>query len=104
MKPSRLAEKLESRLWLLNASGSGRVTATVAKMSLVTILVKCKALWECLGLKNSTLAPVNVSLIDTSKTAFESKEAYAMVALGNDNYTNVIAEISTLETQNNYSE
>ena len=42
LKPSRLAEKLESRLWLLNASGSGRVTATVAKMSLVTILVNVK--------------------------------------------------------------
>ena len=49
------------------------------------------------GTKNSTLAPVNVSFKDTSKTAFESKKAHAMVALGNDNYTNVIAEISALE-------
>ena len=42
MKPSRLAEKLESRLGLLNAIDGGRVTATIAKMSLVTILVSIK--------------------------------------------------------------
>ena len=71
MKPSRLAEKLESRLGLLNASDGGRVTATIAKMSLVTILVSIKHFgnaWDC----KQYLGTCQCILKDTSKTAFES--------------------------------
>ena len=50
MKPSGLARKLESRLGLLSASNSGRVTATIAINVPSDDTGQYKTLWECLGL------------------------------------------------------